>query len=173
MTFIVMRIGCMVILFCVYMPACGCLFCGKRHSYFSTDFISLSDFNSISLNIMYMGSKKFNILLISSRRLAGSAMRELSDVLRLMFEEQPWDLSFLLHWFVLDCSAFMPLSICWPIQYSNSFWEILTKLNVLLLKTNHRNSRPFQLYTHNHLEKVPLKALRDFKSMSEVKRWEC
>lgn len=148
-----------------YMQACGCLFCGKRRSYFSTDFISLSDFHSISLNIMYMGSKKFNISLISSRRLAGSAMRELSDVLRLTFEEQPWDLSFLLYWFVLDCSAFMPLLIRWPIQYSNSFWKILTKLYVLILKTNHRKSRPLSIiYTYNYSEKIPLKALRDFKS---------
>lgn len=162
MTVMQMLTGCMVILFCVYMQACGCLFCGKRHSYFSTDFISLSDFHSISLNIMYMGSKKFNILLISSRRLAGSAMRELSDVLRLTFEEQPWDLSFILYWFVLDCSAFMPLLICWPIQYSNSFWEILTKLYVLILKTNHRKPRPLSITSVQSLGEGTFKSTERF-----------
>lgn len=65
------------------------LFCGKRRNYMFTDFISLSDFHSIFLNIMYMGSKKIYILWISSHRLAGSAMRELSDALWLTVEEQP------------------------------------------------------------------------------------
>lgn len=47
----------------------------------------------------------------------------------------------------------------------NSFLEILSKLYVLLLKTDHRKSRPLPLiFTYNHLEKIPLKALRDFKS---------
>lgn len=129
------------------MQSCGCLFCGTRRNYFSTDFISLSDFHSISLNIINIGSKKFNMLLISLCRLAGCAMPELSDVQRLTFEEQPWDLSFPTHWFVLHCSACMPLSICWPIQYSsNSFWEILSKLYVLLLKRITGSPVPCELH---------------------------
>ncbi len=112
-------------------------------NYFSTDFISLSDFHSIFLNITNISYTKFNMLLISLCRLAGCAMCELSDVQRLTFEEQPWDLSFPSLWFVLDGSACVPLSICWPIQYSsNSFWEILPKLYVLLLNGSQEVSSP-------------------------------